>query len=109
MVVSYVKTYDKEKKRVEYLLINFDYYDGNEYLAKVFYEEYGFRICDKYDGIWFEIIHIGLDDCIYEMMWHEDVGNSIYCINQSENENALLEKRLKKVINIVNKRMQFLD
>ena len=106
MIVSFVKSYDKEKKRVEFLLVNFDYYDGNEYLAKIFNEEFSFCICDKYDGIWFEIIHISLGDCVYEMLWHEDIGNVIYCLEQSRNTNELLEERLKKVIDIVNHRIK---
>lgn len=106
MFVSYVKNYDKEKKRVEFLLVNFDYYDGNEYLAELFNEKYGFCICDKFDGIWFKIIHIGLEDCLYEMIWNEEIGNSIYCINQSEKANDLLEERLRNVINTINERIQ---
>ncbi len=106
MMVSFVKSYNEGKSRVEFLLVNFDYYDGNEYLAQIFNEEYGFCVCDKYNGIWFEIIHICLGDCIYEMLWHEDVGNVIYSIEQSQNANDLLEERLSKVIDIVNKRIQ---
>ena len=106
MVVSFVKTYDKEKNRVEFLLVNYDYYDGNEFLAKIFNEKFGFIICDEYDGIWYKKIHIGLGDCVYEMLWHEDIGNVIYCLDQSSDANDLLEERLKKVINIVNQQIK---
>lgn len=102
MVVSYVRTFDKDNNRVEFYLLNFDYYDGNEYLANIFNEEFGFRTCNKYDGIWFKTIHICLGDCTYEMRWHEDVGNAIYCLEQSNSSNELLEVRLKRVIDIVN-------
>lgn len=46
MVVSYVRTFDKDNNRVEFYLLNFDYYDGNEYLANIFNEEFGFRTCN---------------------------------------------------------------
>ena len=106
MIVSYVKTYDKEKNRVEFLIVNFDYYDGNEYLAKIFIEKYGFGICNSFDGIWFKKIQIGLGNCLYEMLWHEDIGNAIYCVVQSEDANNILEERLKTVISIVNQRIK---
>ena len=39
----------------------------------------------------------------YELLWHEDIGNIIYCSTQSEKNNIILEERLKKIINIINK------
>lgn len=105
MAVSYKKFYNKEKNIVEYLLVNFDCYDGNELLANIFHEEYGFCICERFDGIWYKIIRISVDDCSYELMWHEDVGNSIYSINHSDESDNLLEIRLNKVIDIINSRI----
>lgn len=106
MLISYKKTYDAKNKRVEFVLVNFDYYDGNELLANIFHDEFGFKFNGRTDNIWNKIIRMALEDCIYVFFWHEDVGNSIYCLNQSEYNNNLLEERIKKAIDIVNIRIQ---
>lgn len=41
MEVTYSKHMNEEKKRLEFWLINWDYIDGSDYLAKLFCEEYG--------------------------------------------------------------------
>lgn len=106
MAITYKKYHNDVKNRVEYMIIDFDYYDGNDFLADIFHEKYGFSICDVFDGIWFRIVYISLDDCIYELLWDEDIGNSVYCKKQSTSANDLLEERLKNVIDTANKRMQ---
>ena len=95
---------DKDN-RVEFLLINFDYVDGSEYLAKLFKEEYGFVIDDKIDGWWYSVIRIHLQNSTYELVWHEDTGNEIYSLYQSKEENQNLQKRLEKVLAILNSRI----
>ena len=105
MMVTYNKYFDTERKRIEFLLCNFDYFDGIDYLSKAFSEKYGFSVTDEIDGIWYKIIRISLQDCIYELSWYEETGNTIYCMEQTENANKLLEERLKEVITVVNKRL----
>ena len=105
MEVSYVKHNDVERNRLELLLVNYDYIDGNELIAQIMSDEFGFRIVRQTDGIWYKIIQIKLDDSTYELLWHEDLGNSIYSLSQADSENELLEERLKKVIEILNEKI----
>ena len=57
MAVTYQKSIDaKNGNSIRFLLINFDYIDGNEYLVKLFVEEYGFIVQEKIDGLWYHII-----------------------------------------------------
>lgn len=107
MEVKYKKHVNIEKSnRIEFLLINYDYIDGNDYIARLFIEEFGFSLEEKIDGWWYSIIRIQLDDSIYELMWHEDTGNEIYCLNQTEKENDRLQERLAKVLFILNNQIK---
>lgn len=106
MEITYKKHINTEKdNRVEFVLINYDYIDGNEYLAKLFFEEFGFIVDKKIDGWWYSIIRIHLDSSTYELLWHEDTGNEIYCLNQTKEENDMLQQRLEKVVISLNDRI----
>ena len=102
MKVSYTRFYNSDMQRLEFLLVDYDYIDGNEKLAELFKTEYGYELIDSIDGIWFKTIRIATKDSFYELLWHEDTGNCIYCITQSEKENSLLEKRLQRVLKLLN-------
>ena len=103
MAVTYQKSIDaKNGNSIRFLLVNFDYIDGNEYLVKLFVEEYGFIVQEKIDGLWYHIIRVSLGSTIYELLWHEDTGNEIYCINQTEKGNEMLQQRLEKILCILN-------
>lgn len=106
MEVTYSKYINESKNRLEFLLINYDYIDGNDYLAKLFSEEYGFVVGEKIDGWWYSIIRLHLNGCEYELLWHEDTGNEIYCLNQTEKENDILQQRLERVLSILNARIK---
>lgn len=107
MKVTYKRHVNIEKcNRVEFLLINYDYIDGNDYLAKLFNEEYGFSVGEKIDGWWYSIIRIQLDASIYELVWHEDTGNEIYSLSQTQKENDILQERLTKVLLILNNQIR---
>lgn len=107
MEVTYAKNTNKEKdNRVEFLRINYDYIDGNDYLVKLFWEVYGFSVEEEIDGLWYRIIRIRLGSSVYELLWHEDTGNELYCLNQTEEENELLQQRLEKVLVILNHRIK---
>lgn len=60
----------------------------------------------KFDGIWYSIIRIHLGKCEYELLWHEDTGNAIYSLNQTEEENNLLQHRLERILDILNARIE---
>ena len=107
MEITYRQHINTDKdNRVEFLLVNYDYIDGNEYLAKLFEEEYGFVVDDKIDGWWYNIIRIHLRKTTYELVWHEDTGNEIYSLCQSKEEIQNLQKRLDKVLAILNSRIR---
>lgn len=87
MKIKYNKYINKPYNRMEFWLINWDYIDGNDYLAKLFSEEYGFVAEKKIDGWWYSIIRI-------------------YCLNQTEEENNILQYRLERILDILNARIE---
>ena len=83
--VIYKKVINENKEnRTEFLLINFDYEDGNDYLAKIFNKEFNMKVEEKKDYIWFSIIKLCKKNICYELLWHEDIGNIIYSLEQDE-------------------------
>ena len=83
--VIYKKVINENKEnRTEFLLINFDYEDGNDYLAKIFNKEFNMKVEKKKDYIWFSIIKLCKKNTCYELLWHEDIGNIIYSLEQDE-------------------------
>ena len=101
--VIYKKVINENKEnRTEFLLINFDYEDGNDYLAKIFNKEFNMRVEEKKDYIWFSILKLCEKNTCYELLWHEDIGNIIYSVEQDEDTVNELELRLQKVLDVVN-------
>ena len=83
--VIYKKVINENKEnRTEFLLINFDYEDGNDYLAKIFNKEFNMKVEEKKDYIWFSIIKLWKKNTCYKLLWHEDIGNIIYSLEQDE-------------------------
>lgn len=101
--IIYKKVINENKEnRTEFLLINFDYEDGNDYLAKIFNKEFNMRVEEKKDYIWFSIIKLCEKNTCYELLWHEDIGNIIYSLEQDEDTVNELELRLQKVLDVLN-------
>ena len=101
--VTYKKVINENKEnRTEFLLINFDYEDGNDYLAKIFNKEFNMKVEEKKDYIWFSIIKLCKKNTCYELLWHEDIGNIIYSLEQDEDTVNELELRLQKVLDVLN-------
>ena len=101
--VTYKKVINENKEnRTEFLLINFDYEDGNDYLAKIFNKEFNMKVEEKKDYIWFSIIKLCKKNTRYELLWHEDIGNIIYSLEQDEDTVNELELRLQKVLDVLN-------
>ena len=101
--VTYKKVINENKEnRTEFLLINFDYEDGNDYLAKIFNKEFNMKVVEKKDYIWFSIIKLCKKNTCYELLWHEDIGNIIYSLEQDEDTVNELELRLQKVLDVLN-------
>ena len=101
--VIYKKVINENKEnRTEFLLINFDYEDGNDYLAKIFNKEFNMRVEEKKDYIWFSIIKLCEKNTCYELLWHEDIGNISYSLEQDKDTVNELELRLQKVLDVVN-------
>jgi len=101
--VIYKKVINENKEnRTEFLLINFDYEDGNDYLAKIFNKEFNMKVEEKKDYIWFSVIKLCKKNTCYELLWHEDIGNIIYSLEQDEDTVNELELRLQKVLDVLN-------
>ena len=101
--VIYKKVINENKEnRTEFWLINFDYEDGNDYLAKIFNKEFNMKVEEKKDYIWFSITKLCEKNTCYELLWHEDIGNIIYSLEQDEDTVNELELRLQKVLDVVN-------
>ncbi|MHB9341909.1 AraC family transcriptional regulator [Fusobacterium polymorphum] len=101
--VIYKKVINENKEnRTEFLLINFDYEDGNDYLAKIFNKEFNMKVEEKKDYIWFSVIKLCKKNTCYELLWHEDIGNIIYSLEQDEDTVNELELRLEKVLDVLN-------
>ena len=101
--VMYKKVINENKEnRTEFLLINFDYEDGNDYLAKIFNKKFNMKVEEKKDYIWFSMIKLCKKKTCYELLWHEDIGNIIYSLEQDEDTVNELELRLQKVLDVLN-------
>lgn len=103
MSIQVVKHINKnENNRIEYLFVNFDYFDGNNLVAKLFGQEFQMLSDEKIDGIFYSIIKLHKDSTEYHLIWHEDVGNYIFSVNQDEISILELEQRLEVIINKLN-------
>lgn len=106
MEVTYKKHFNLDKNRTEFSLINWDYENGNDYLAKIFCKEFGMSADEKVDGIYFSIIKLSLCNIIYELLWHEDTGNALYSVEQNREVIDILEQRLNVVLNKLNQKLE---
>lgn len=103
MRVKTVKHINKdEKNRIEFLFVNFDYYDGNDLIATLFCQEYQMVSDKKTDGMFYSIIKLHQDPTEYYLIWHEDVGNYIFSIKQDDNSISELEQRLEFIVSKLN-------
>ena len=106
MSISYKRHLNNdENDRVEFLMINFDYIDGNDLLAKYFNEVYGMVAETKLDGGYYSVIKLHLENTEYDLVWHEDIGNYLYSIQQDNATIDLLENRLKCIITKINEQL----
>lgn len=103
MSIQVVKHINKDaNNRIEYLLVNFDFFDGNDLVAKIFCEEYQMLSDEKIDGMYYSIIKLHEDSTEYDLIWHEDVGNYIFSLKQDETSTIELEQRLEFVVSKLN-------
>lgn len=103
MSIQVVKHINKdENNRIEYLLVDFDFFDGNDLVAKIFCEEYQMLSDEKIDGMHYSIIKLHEDSTEYDLIWHEDVGNYIFSLKQDETSTIELEHRLEFVVSKLN-------
>ena len=81
--INYEKHFNPNKgNRVEFWINNFDYFDGIDYLAKLFCERYRMQADEKVEGIFFDFIRVYAHNVEYVLMWHEDIGTLLYDSNQ---------------------------
>ena len=91
---------------VEFWLTDYDFFDGNQYVAEVLAQDYGMRVTEEIDGIWYIITRMRDDACEYNLVWHEDIGNYIYSTQQDEQTLQELEARVHAVAEKLNQRFQ---
>ncbi|MCD7947394.1 MAG: hypothetical protein LUG13_03735 [Oscillospiraceae bacterium] len=103
-MINCIKHKNINNGKIEFILVNFEYYDGNDLISKIFCEKYKMFADEKIDGIYFSVIKLHSEDgkVDYELLWHEDVGNSIISIQQDEKSLLLLEQRLAVVSDVLN-------
>lgn len=103
MSVQVVKHVNKEENnRIEFLFVNFDSFDGNDFVAKIFCEEYQMLSDEEIDGIYYSVIRLHKDSMEYNLIWHEDVGNYIFSSKQDEASIIELEHRLEFIVSKLN-------
>ena len=83
-----------ENNRVEFLFVNFDFFDGNDLIAKILCNKYGMIVGEKIDGMFYSIIPLNDKNKEYKLVWHEDVGNYFYSEDQDE-------KTLERILGVV--------
>lgn len=93
---------EDENNRIEYLFVDFDYFDGNDLVAKILCQEYQMTSDEKIDGIWFSIIKLHKGSTEYDLVWHEDIGNFIFSLKQDEASAVELEQRLDFAVGKLN-------
>lgn len=89
--------------RTEYYFNNFDFYDGNNFIAKILCQEYKMLSDEKIEGIYSTIIKLHKDSAEYNLIWHEDAGNFVYSKKQDKASLAELEQRLYFAVDKLNK------
>ena len=100
-IIKHINSHNEN--RIEYLLVNFDYFDGNDMIAEFFISEYQMFIKEKVEGIHYTIIVLANDSTEYNFIWHEDVGNYIYSSKQDKASILELEKKLNSAVENLNK------
>ena len=90
----------------EFWLNDFDFIDGNKYVAEVLAQDYGMRVTEEIDGFWYTITRMRDDACEYNLVWHEDIGNYIYSTEQDEQTLQELEARVHAVAEKLNSRFR---
>lgn len=106
MKVGFLKHINVSKAgRVEFWLTNFDYIDGNKYLAKMFCDEFEMSIKETIDGIYFNTITLNTHYGLYQLLWHEDIGNVVYSEKQDTDVINKLEEQLGQIVAKLNLRL----
>lgn len=101
--INYEKHFNPNKgNRVEFWINNFDYFDGIDYLAKLFCERYRMQADEKAEGIFFDFIRVYAHNVEYVLMWHEDIGTLLYDSNQNARDTAQLETQLSALVQEIN-------
>jgi hypothetical protein len=95
-----------ENDRVEFLFVNYDYFDGNELVAKLLFQEFGMLVDERIDGIFYSIIKLHKGSKEYNLIWHEDVGNYIFVTQKDEHSINELERWLEIIVSKLNERVK---
>lgn len=93
----------EEDNRIEFLLLNYDYIDGNDIILRFFEEEFEMEMSEKIEGIFSNITKVRNNADEYNLVWHEDVGNYVFSTKQDEKSITDLEKRLELIVDKLNR------
>ena len=74
-------------------------------IAKLFQQEFDMQSDKKFDGIFYNIIKLHKNSTEYNLVWHEDVGNYIFSLQQDRESVFQLEQELKIIVNKLNEQM----
>ena len=89
------------------MFINFEYFDGNDLVAKFFEQEYQMSLDEKIDSMFYSIRKLHKGSTEYDLICHEDVGNYIFSLKQDRDSILELEQRLEVIIGKLNKIAKF--
>ena len=85
MSIRIVKHINKdENNRIEFLFVNFDFFDGNDLIVNILCKKYGMIAGEKFDGMFYSIIPLNDKNKEYKLVWHEDIGNYFYSEDQDK-------------------------
>lgn len=103
--MGYVEHKNTDNGKIEFLFCKFDYIDGGDKIANIWKKKYSINVGEKKGGIWFFILPIADQDYNYKIVWHEDVGNYVYCEEQTEEANNRLEEMVQYAVNEINRQI----
>jgi len=71
-------------------------------VVKLFCQEYQMMSDEKVDGMYYSIIKLHKNSIEYDLIWHEDVGNYIFSLQQDETSINELEQKLEVIVSKLN-------
>lgn len=87
-----------EKEAVEFYLVGLECFEDFDMVTNILTSYHDCRMIEKLDGIYSRIGRFTKDGIEFKLIFHEDVGNYLCVIEQSEENNKILRKILQDAI-----------